>query len=132
MNRKIVFFDGVCNFCNSTVDYIWNHNSSRDIHYASLQSDFSRNFFRSQGIDISDLNTIYFLEDGVVHQRSDAVIRISQNLDGCIRFWGKLLRIIPRFLRDFGYKVVSKYRYRLFGKSNTCRLPTQEEKERFL
>ena len=57
MDKKIVFFDGVCNFCNSTVNYIWDHNPNKDIYFSSLQSDFSKAFFKEKNIDILDLNT---------------------------------------------------------------------------
>lgn len=132
MDKKVVFFDGVCNFCNSTVNYIWDNNSNRDISFSSLQSEFSKDFFRKKKIDITDLNTIYFFENNVLYKKSDAIIKIALNLDGNIKLFGKVLKIIPKFLRDFGYKVFSKNRYLLFGKSDSCRLPTQEERNYFL
>lgn len=132
MDKKIVFFDGVCNFCNSTVNYIWDHNPNKDIYFSSLQSDFSKAFFKEKNIDISDLNTIFFFEKNIIYEKSDAIIKISQNLDKNQKFWGKILKIIPKFLRDFGYKCFSKYRYQIFGKSESCRLPTNEEKGHFI
>jgi len=131
-NNKIVFFDGVCNFCNSTVNYIWDHNSKRDIYFSSLQSDFSKEFFKDKKVDISDLSTIYFFEDNVLYKKSDAIFKISQNLDGKLKFFGKFLKLLPKALRDWGYTVFSRNRYRMFGQSNTCRLLKPEEKAYFL
>lgn len=79
-----------------------------------------------------DLNTFVFASSGQLYIRSAALVRILIQLGGIWRMLGMLLWVVPRPLRDLGYRVVSRLRYRLFGKRETCRLPTPEERSRFL
>ena len=84
-NKKIVFFDGVCNFCNSTVDFIWKNNKKRNLYYASLQSDFSKDKLLNNGIKDFDLKTIYYSDGKKVFEKSHAVFIILKSLDGVIQ-----------------------------------------------
>lgn len=130
-NKNIVFFDGVCNFCNSTVDRIWMNNPKRDIYYSSLQSPFAKKFLREQGIDATDLDTVIFYSEGKVYLRSTAILQITKHLKSGYRLL-PLLMIIPSFIRDNLYKWFAKNRYKFFGKKETCRIPTAEERNYFI
>jgi predicted DCC family thiol-disulfide oxidoreductase YuxK len=130
-DHNIVFFDGVCNFCNSTVDKIWANNKKRDIYYSSLQSNFARQFLSEAGISSTDLDTVIFFTRQKFYTRSAAILQISRHLGGVYRIL-PVFFIIPAFLRDSIYKWFSRNRYRFFGKKETCRIPTAEEKVYFL
>ena len=132
-STKILFFDGLCNFCNTSVDFVWKHNKSRNIYYSSLQSDFTKVKLPSLGIDKINLRTIYFYDGFRVYQKSHAVFMILRNFDGLFYpSLAKIFFIIPRFISDYIYDIISKNRYDILGKSDSCRVPTLEEKDFFL
>jgi len=127
---NIVFFDGVCNFCNSTVDKIYCNNRKRNIYYSSLQSEFAKEFLGEYGINTNDLDTIIFYSAGKFYFRSSAVLEISKLLKGYKIF--SIFLLVPVFIRDAVYKWFARNRYKFFGKKETCRIPSVEEKEYFL
>ena len=131
-NKKIVFFDGVCKFCNSTVDFIWNNNKKRNLYYASLQSDFSKDKLLNSGIKDFDLKTIYYSDGKKVFEKSHAVFIILKSLDGVYPILGKIGLLLPRYISDFFYDIIAKNRYKIMGKQETCRIPNKEEEEYFL
>jgi len=132
-NRKIVFFDGVCNFCNFTVDFIWKHNKKRNLFYASLQSDFAKEKLLKRGVDNMTLQTIYYYDGYRVYEKSQAVFMILTSLDGIFYpLLAKIALIIPRIIPDYLYDIISKNRYRIMGKRDSCRIPSIEDEEFFL
>ena len=131
-NKKIVFFDGVCSFCNSTVDFIWKNNKKRNLYYASLQSNFSKDKLSNSGIKDFDLKTIYYSDGKKVFKKSHAVFIILKSLDGVYPILGKIGLLLPRYISDFFYDIISKNRYKIMGKQETCRIPNKEEEEYFL
>jgi len=129
--HPIVLFDGVCNLCNGSVQFILKRDPQGRFRFASLQSDAGRSLMREHGLDPEALSSVVVIEDGQAWQESSAALRIARHLPGG---W-KLLRIftvIPRPLRDAVYRWVARNRYRWFGKRSTCRLATPAERERFL
>lgn len=132
-DRQIVFFDGVCNFCNNTVDLIWRNNREKDFYYSSLQSDFANKFLKQFNIENADLVTLYFFDGTKIHDRSRAVGKILSRLDSRLyRFLGTVLLLIPKFLADPFYLLFAKNRYKITGKRDNCRVPSSEEKTYFL
>lgn len=129
--EHIVFFDGVCNFCNSTVDRIFRSNTSKNIFFSSLQSDFAASFLLKHGLRNTDLDTVLYYRKGRFFDRTDALIEISRELSGIYKVV-PAMKILPKFLRDAGYRWFASNRYRFFGKKETCRIPTAEERSRFL
>lgn len=127
----IVFFDGVCNFCNSTVDLIYSRNRKRNIYYSSLQSEFATSFLGGHGINSTDLDTVIFYSGGKFYFRSSAILQIFKHLTGGYALLSGFL-IVPSFIRDGFYKWFAKNRYKFFGKKETCRIPSPEEKQYFL
>ena len=130
-NETVVFFDGVCNICNKSVNFIIDRDVKNAIFFASLQSEYAKKKLLPFDVDPTDLNTIIFLENGVIYKKSDAALRICKHLNGNWKALSWCL-IFPRFIRDFVYITIAKNRYKLFGKSDTCRLPTAEERAQFL
>jgi predicted DCC family thiol-disulfide oxidoreductase YuxK len=128
---SVVLFDGVCNFCNSSVNFLIQHDSSKKLRFASLQSEIGRNYLSRFSIN-NDLNSIILIEDHRHYNKSTAALRICRHLTG----WPKLLIIlivIPKPLRNLIYMWFAKRRYTFFGKRDSCLLlPPKEVSDRFL
>ena len=131
-NFKIVFFDGVCNFCNGTVDFIWKKNKKRNLYYASLQSEFAKENLLNSGVRDVNLKTIYYKEGQKVYKKSQAVLRILKNLDGIYPLLANVALIIPKVISDYFYDIIARNRYSIMGKADSCRIPSKDEQEYFL
>jgi predicted DCC family thiol-disulfide oxidoreductase YuxK len=127
---RIVLFDGVCNVCDAAVNFIIDHDRDGKFKFASLQSDVGRKLCREHGIP-EDFDTIAFIEGGKPYTRSAAVLQIAKGLDGA---WPVLfsLVVLPRSVRDRGYRYFAAHRYAWFGKQESCRVPTPDIRRRFL
>ncbi|HSG69214.1 MAG TPA: DCC1-like thiol-disulfide oxidoreductase family protein [Planctomycetaceae bacterium] len=128
--ENVLFFDGVCGLCNRTVDFLLRRDRNQRILFAPLQGETARRELSPQ--DVSNLNTIVLKTPQRLYKRSAAVVRLLWLLGGGWSFCGTLLWLIPWPLRDLGYWFVASSRYSLFGKKETCRIPTAEERSRFL
>ncbi|MFY7826559.1 MAG: thiol-disulfide oxidoreductase DCC family protein [Flectobacillus sp.] len=127
----LILFDGVCNFCNSSINFVIEHDINKRFRFASLQSDFGQSILKQYAINQQDFDSVVLIQNNQIFQKSEAALRIAKHLQG---FWSYFyfLRWIPRRLRDVGYDLVAKNRYRIFGKSEACRIPSPELRERFL
>ena len=128
--RRILFFDGICGLCNWSVDFILKRDVRADFQFSPLQGDTARALLSPE--DVSDLNTVVLLVGGRTYRKSAAAVRILWQLGSFWQIVGTLLWLIPLPLRNLGYSIVARNRYRLFGQKETCRLPTPEERTRFL
>ncbi len=126
----IVFFDGVCGMCNRFVDFLLPRDHRGVFLFAPLQGETARE--RLDAADVENISTIVLIDEQGVYRRSTAVVRILCRLGLGWKITGFLLAMIPRPLRDLGYRLVARYRYAIFGKKETCRMPTLEERARFL
>jgi predicted DCC family thiol-disulfide oxidoreductase YuxK len=126
---SIVFFDGVCNLCNGFVDFLVRRDRWRTLRFASLQGKTSLELLGPEAG--RELASVVLYQDGEVLKESDAALRILELLGGPWRAVA-LFRIFPRFLRDWLYRLIARNRYRLFGKRETCRLPSPDERALFL
>jgi predicted DCC family thiol-disulfide oxidoreductase YuxK len=129
--RAIVLFDGVCNFCNSSINFVIDRDSKRRFKFASLQSETGQRILRVHHLPNNSFDSIILVNEENVFQKSDAALEIARQLDGMWKVF-YVFKIIPTFIRDFFYDIVAKNRYKIFGKSDTCRIPTPELKNRFL
>lgn len=128
-SERIVFFDGVCGLCNRFVDRLLRADRKRLFRFAPLQGSTAQGSLPAGMAEA--MESIVYLRDGRILQRSDAVLRIVLDLGGWRKVYG-LSFMFPRGLRDRIYAWVARNRYRWFGKRETCRLPTAEERARFL
>lgn len=129
MTDKVVFFDGVCNLCNSWVQWLIKRDKKNALHYSSLQSQYA-----SQNVTDSEILTsdsIVFFINGVFYTRSSAVFQILKQLGWPYRL-ALVFYVVPRFIRDFVYNIVAKNRYKWFGKRATCMVPDASLKLKFL
>ncbi len=130
---RFVFFDGVCNLCNGAVQFILDRDRHALFRFAPLQSDAATKILSERGvvIDQGAMDSVILIEGDRLYQRSDAALRIARRLDAP---WpaAYVLIIVPRFVRDAVYKLIARHRYRWFGRTETCRVPTPELRARFL
>ena len=127
--EQIIFFDGVCGLCSRFITFVFNHDKQRQFKFASLQSDSAAKMLNSQDLK---LDTIIYLADGRVYHKSSAVLKILSQLGGLFKIVAIVALVLPKKVLDFFYTKIASNRYRLFGKSDTCRLPSAEEKRYFL
>ena len=127
----LILFDGVCNFCNGAVNFVIDRDKAGYFKFAPLQSGIGEKVRDEHRIDKPETDSIVLVENGRAFTHSTAALRIARRLDG---FWPVFygLIIIPKPVRDLGYKLFAKYRYRLFGKLDTCMIPTPDVRARFL
>ncbi len=129
----IVLFDGVCNLCNASVQFILDRDPRGHFRFASLQSEAGVKALRAHGRAPStgDPDSVVLIEGGRLYDRSDAALRIARRLDGA---WPVLavLFVVPRFIRDAAYKFIARNRYRWFGRTEECRIPSPALRARFL
>jgi predicted DCC family thiol-disulfide oxidoreductase YuxK len=129
-DKSIIFYDGVCGLCNRFVDSLLKRDTQALFLFAPLQGETAQRLLSKS--DTEMLGSIVFREQGRTFRRSTAVVRVFRKLGGVWACLGWGLWIVPKPLRDLGYKLVAVNRYRLFGKKETCRLPTPQERSRFL
>ena len=126
----VVFFDGVCNLCNGAVDFIIRRDASSYFSFASLQADLAAKVLPPEDV-AGDLDSIVLSEEGTLYRRSTAALRIARKLSG---LWPLLyvFIIVPAPIRDLIYRLIATYRYKWFGRSESCRIPSPELASRFL
>lgn len=134
--HPVILFDGVCNLCNASVNFVMDHDEDGVFRMAALQSDVGQALLARHGYDgrtpaTTPPDSIALVEDGRLYFRSEAALRIAARLDGA---WPllKIFLAVPAPLRDVVYDWVARNRYRWFGTRDTCRLPTPDERARFL
>lgn len=132
MKTYIVLFDGVCNLCNSTVQFIIKRDKHNQFKFSSLQSEYGQNFLKERNLASNDFKSIILYEPEVAYYtKSKAALKIAQNLGFPYSLLSVFL-LIPSFIRDWIYSLISKYRYHLFGKKDSCMVPTPENKRKFI
>lgn len=126
---KTIFFDGVCGLCNGFINFIIKIDKRQVFTFSPLQSEFAKKHIPEQ--HIKDLTSVIYLKDGQQFSKSKAVIEILCDIGGPWKL-AAIGRSIPSAIQNKAYDLVAANRYKLFGKKETCRLPTPEERERFL
>lgn len=126
----IVLFDGECNFCDASVQWIIRRDEHAYFQFASLQSEVGQTLRDRHRIPDS-VDSIILIQQGVPYLKSDAAIRIAEHLDGRWRLL-RFVRIVPKTIRDFGYDFFAKRRKRWFGEKDACTIPSPDERRRFL
>ena len=131
-NKKIILFDGVCNLCDSAVQFVIQYDTKDVFRFVALQSELGQEILKHIGINPKNIDSIILYEPGVAYYyKSSAAIKIAQNLGG---FWhfGTVFKIIPTAIRNQLYDYIAKNRYKWYGKKESCMIPTQELKAKFL
>ncbi len=128
---KIILFDGVCNFCNGTVNFILKHDKEKQFLFSAQQSEKGQEILNRIGKHDENPKSLILIDEDEVLEAADAAIRISKYLKGFPHIFYKL-RFLPRSINHAAYNFIAKNRYKMFGKKEECRIPTEVEKESFL
>jgi predicted DCC family thiol-disulfide oxidoreductase YuxK len=127
----VILFDGVCNFCAWSVRFVIAHDPAGVFRFASLQSEPGKALLRQHGLDENACDSFVMIQDGRAFIESTAALRVCKHLCWPWR-WLQVILILPRFLRDPFYRIIARNRYRWFGKSGSCLVPSPEIRARFL
>ena len=127
---KVVLFDGVCNFCASSVQFIIKHDKTNSLRFASLQSAIGKELLEYYKMP-ETLEGVVFVENNKAYFKSAAAFRIARYFGG---FWRLLLvfSVLPKVVTDFFYDIIARNRYNWFGKKDSCMIPSPEIRSRFL
>jgi predicted DCC family thiol-disulfide oxidoreductase YuxK len=130
-NNPVVLFDGVCNLCNSSVQFLIRKDRQARLRFASLQSEFGQAVLQKFNLPQNNFNSFVLLEGEKIYLRSSAALRITRYLGGFWRVF-QIFWIVPPFIRNALYDLIARNRYKWFGKKTECMMPRPELKERFL
>ena len=131
VDKPIILFDGICNLCQGSVQFVLKHDKKRQFLFASLQSTIATELISSYQNTSPRTDSFVLVENGKMYTRSTAALRVCRRLNGWLPLLYGLI-IIPRFIRDVVYDLVARNRYKWFGKLNECWVPTPELSARFL
>lgn len=127
--KAVILFDGVCNFCNSSINLVIRNDKKAYFQFAPLQGEIAQQLVGNRILPTPE--SVILLEDGKIYEKSTAALRIAKKLDG---LWPLvyILHIIPKFVRDPIYDLIARNRYKWFGKKETCMIPGPDIINRFL
>ena len=131
MDKPIILFDGVCNLCDSAVQFIIRRDKKNTFLFASLQSEMGQRILAQYNFPVDELNSFILVENNKAYTRSTGALKVVKKLKG---LWPLLygFMIVPKFIRNWVYNWVGRNRYKWFGKKEECMIPTPELKARFL
>jgi predicted DCC family thiol-disulfide oxidoreductase YuxK len=137
MSHPILLYDGVCGLCNRFVQFTLRRDRNATFHFAWLQGALAASILARHSANPTDLDTVYVvvnyeLPDEYLLSRSQAVLFVLGQLGGFCRPVASLLQLLPKFLRDAAYNAIARNRYRIFGRSEVCVLPNDQDRSRFL
>ena len=129
--HSIILFDGVCNLCNSAVQFVIKKDTRNQFLFASLQSEEGKKILRENRLSSDKLYSFILVENRKVYDRSTAALRVLKKLNGFWHFFYGFI-IVPEFIRNAVYSFIARNRYKWFGRKNECIIPTPELKSKFL
>jgi predicted DCC family thiol-disulfide oxidoreductase YuxK len=137
MPHPIILYDGVCGLCNRFVQFIIRRDGDGVFRFASLQSSLAARILARHAVAPATLDTVYVVLDYELPResllsRSDAAIFVLKQLGGSLRPVALSLQLLPKFLRDIYYNIIARHRYRIFGRFDTCPIPSDQDRTRFL
>jgi len=124
-DNSIVFFDGVCNYCNGFVRFLIRNDPEEKLKFSSIQSAFAELVFKQENIK-DELSTIIFIDQKRVFYRSNAVVEMMKKSNSKLRILAFMIKIVPLSIREYIYELIAKNRYSIFGKSEECVIPSKE------
>ena len=129
--HPVILFDGVCNFCNSAINFVLKQDKKGIFRFAPLQSEAGRKLLQQYNLSTKEFDSFVLIDEGKVYKKSAASLRVMNKLPW---YWKEvqLFRIIPGIFRDAIYDFIAKHRYKWFGKKDQCMVPTPELRSRFL
>ena len=131
MDHPVVLFDGVCNFCNGSVNFILRQDRKGIFRFAALQSEAGQEILDQHGLANESFDSFILVEKGKIYQRSTAALKVFNKLSWYWK-WTQLFYIIPPFIRNMVYDFIARNRYKWFGQKTECMIPSPEMKAKFL
>jgi predicted DCC family thiol-disulfide oxidoreductase YuxK len=128
---KIILFDGVCNLCNNSVQFIIKRDRKGVFKFSPIQSDAGQALFVEYSIDSAEVDSIVYIKDDRYFIQSSAILNILRDIGGIWKLC-YLFILVPPFIRDYFYRFIAKSRYSVFGKRDRCMIPSKENENRFL
>ncbi|MBN6889495.1 putative DCC family thiol-disulfide oxidoreductase YuxK [Cytobacillus horneckiae] len=128
--KKVILFDGVCNFCDRSVQFIIKRDHQAVFQFASLQSESGKKLLKKHGVP-EDTDSFIFVDGEKYYDRSSAALHVFKHLPGGWKLLYGLI-VLPKPIRDAFYQLIAKNRYKWFGRKESCMLPTPDERKRFL
>jgi predicted DCC family thiol-disulfide oxidoreductase YuxK len=129
--KSIILFDGLCNFCNASINKIIELDKKNKFKFAAIQSEAGKKLLTEFSTDFSKTDSILLIENKIVLSKSTAVLKIAKQLSGVYKLCYAFI-IIPTFMRDLIYDLIARNRYKWFGKKESCMIPTKEVSGKFL
>ena len=129
--NPIILFDGICNLCNSSVQFVLKHDKQSIFRFAALQSEAGQLLLQKYNLSQSNFNSFVLIEDDKVFLKSTAALKVAKQMSGATKYLYACI-IVPAFIRDAVYNVIAKNRYKWFGKKESCIISTPELQSRFL
>lgn len=128
--NPVILFDGVCNLCNSSVQFVIKHDPKKKFRFASIQGDYGQQVLKQFHLPPDSLNSFILLEDNQIYTHSTGALKVAKQLSGA---WPLLyvFIIIPPFIRNVVYQFIANNRYKWFGKKESCAIPSPELKALF-
>ena len=129
--HPIIFFDGICNLCTGSVQFIIKHDPKHYFRFASLQSEIGQQLLKENNLPTEEFGSFILFDQGKVYTQSTAALKVTKKLNG---LWSLLsvFLIVPSFIRNGVYNWIAKNRYKWFGKKEECWIPTKELNELFV
>ncbi|WP_264558674.1 thiol-disulfide oxidoreductase DCC family protein [Flavobacterium sp. N2270] len=132
VDKKIILFDGVCNLCDASVQFIYKHDKKDIFRFVAIQSELGQKIIKHIGVDTSKIDSIILYEPGLSYSyKAEAALTIAKNLSGIYSLLG-YLNFIPNSIKNIVYDYIAKNRYKWYGKKEACMIPTPELKAKFL
>ena len=131
-DKKIILFDGICNLCNSAINYIIKRDKKDVFRFVSLQSELGKKITDYIGVDTTKIDSFIVYQPGTAYYtKAGAAFLIAKELGGWISLLN-IFSILPKLLQNFGYDIIARNRYKWFGKKDSCMMPTPEISAKFL
>ena len=130
-DQPVILFDGICNLCNRSIQYVIKNDKPASFKFASLQSATGRKLLKEFNLPGNELNSFVLIQDNKAYTRSTAALKVIKKLKGPVKLLYGFI-IVPSFIRDAVYKLIAKNRYNWFGKKTECMIPTPELQNRFI
>ncbi len=131
MNKMVILFDGVCNFCNFWVNYIMDRDKDDKFRFCSLQSEKGQEYLRKFNLETENFDTFVLVAGDTCLTKSRAGFKVLRSIKSGFRFL-LVFSVLPAFITDLLYNLIAKNRYLIFGKKDACRIPTPEERNKFI
>jgi predicted DCC family thiol-disulfide oxidoreductase YuxK len=129
-SKPIIFFDGVCNLCNNSVQFVIKRDKEAKFRFASLQSAAGQEILQQFQLSQNDFNSFLLFQEGKLFTRSTAALKVLSQLKGWK--WARVFQWVPPFVRNGVYNLIARNRYKWFGKRDECMMPTPDLKARFI